>query len=89
MPVSLALLGLATATSIGRAQGAPTIVDGRYYADNHGQLIPLTRHRYEVELGEWQRGFAAVAGVFFVSSVVLIFGEPETPIGGQDSDGND
>ena len=63
---------IAADSSMGHVPGQPERHGTRYFADDHGYLIPLSKAEYEHELALWYRGFAAIPMTFYAISVALI-----------------
>jgi hypothetical protein len=68
-----ALGWLAVMSGILQVQGQPESRAGRYYANDHGRLIPLTKQAYDQQLDYGYRGFAGGAMALCAVTVGLIF----------------
>jgi hypothetical protein len=62
---------LASMSSIAGIGGQPTISGGRYYLNDHGSLIPVTKAVYEHAVVLQQRIFTLIPSVFFALGVLL------------------
>jgi hypothetical protein len=58
-------------TSIASAGGQPTMSGGRYYLNNHGSLIPVSKAAYEHGLVLQQRIFTLGPAIFFALGVLV------------------
>lgn len=66
-------IGIAgTALSFGALDGQPESVQGRYVANNHGELTELSATQYDAALRAEARGFAATALIFHTLGAAFI-----------------
>jgi hypothetical protein len=63
------------------SRGQPEMHHGRYFADDHGDLIPLTKAGYDHEVALGQRVFAAGSAAFLLLSALLSWGDLKTSTG--------
>jgi hypothetical protein len=70
---------LAMMVSIGSIGGQPTMSGGRYYLNDHGDFIPVTKAAYDHALVLQQRIFTLGPSVFFALGVLVHY--PRRPIG--------
>lgn len=67
------LLGwLAGMSGLVQDEGQPERHGGRYYANDHGRLMPLTKQAYDQQLGYGYRGFTAMPMALCAVAVGLI-----------------
>jgi hypothetical protein len=62
------VVGLVSILQIG---GAPTVVHGQYFLNDHGTLIPVTYNGYRHALVLQQRIFTSIPGAFYALGIVM------------------
>jgi hypothetical protein len=75
--------------SIAQLGGQPTVVNGEYFLNDHGDLIPVTLNGYRHALVLEQRIFTLIPSVFYALGVIvnwpprqeLLHGYPPPPHG--------
>jgi hypothetical protein len=76
----LVLLWILTMISIVSIQGQPVHSGDRYYLDDHGSHIPVTKAGYEAAFAKQQTIFAAIGTMFLLVSVgMTVTYDPKQP----------
>ena len=51
-------------------KGNPTVIDGGYYLNDHGTLLQVTYHGFEVALAAQDRVYTSFPGIFYAIGLV-------------------